>query len=176
MDFTLSFWEEVSFSFCLYLRHWPRPGVSRHKAGFPGEQDKQQEGVRRCDREAPCHPCRQWRWELTLSAPQRASRMNEGGSKDRTCTPGRKRWKRKGSLTLGSLFTGREISWTAKESQRLRGGQNSRLVAGRTERRTSRRSWPPRCTPQPKSRIYWCTQGLRCGNSGISRQMGLAAC
>ena len=33
---------------------------------------------------------------------------------DRACDPGRKLWKRKGSLTLGSPFTGREISWDRK--------------------------------------------------------------
>ena len=61
--------------------------------------------------EARHHPCRQRPWELTLSAPPRVSRMDEGGRKDRTCTPRRKLWKRKGSLILGSPFTGREISW-----------------------------------------------------------------
>lgn len=172
LDFTLSL-QEVSFSFCHHLRHWPRPDVSRHKAGFPGGQDEQQEGVRRCDRDrhtihVDSGP------ELTLSAPPRASRMLKKGKKrtGRTCTPRRKLRKRKGSLILGSpSLAGRSV-WTARRS--FRGlGRVKQPACGRQDRESdSRQSWPPHCTPQPKSHIYCCTWGLRCRNSGFSRQTG----
>lgn len=61
--------------------------------------------------------------------------MDEGEERTgRTCTR-RKLRKRKGSLILGSPFTGRDPVWTAKEFQRLRGGKTASVwQAGQRER------------------------------------------
>ena len=98
----------------------------------------------------------------------KTSRMNEGGRKDRTCTPRRKLWKRKGSLTLGSPFTGREISWDCKIWVLEESRTASMWQAGQRDR--SAGSPGQLCTPQPKSLIYCCTRGLRCRNSVFCRQ------
>ena len=88
--------------------------------------------------------------------------MKKGGKRDHygTCVPRKELWKRKSSLTLRSLFTGKEISWAERQPQRLRQECSNQLAAGRMERDLHRWSVSPCCAPQPKMHVCWCAEEL----------------
>ena len=60
-------------------------------------------------------------------------RMTKGGQRNcyGTRVPRRELWKRTSSLTPRSLFTGKEISWTERQPQRLRQECSNQLVEQR---------------------------------------------
>ena len=71
-------------------------------------------------------------------------------NRDGTCTPRRKLERRKGPPTVGSPFSGGDLSGDRRGASEAQGEHGSRLAAARTEREPHGGSAPPPVVPSPR--------------------------